>query len=83
MFFYLELELVLRNTISAKLQDIEELVKKKKKYSDFRPTRLSSDIFIDLTSTQPFFLLRLQPPYLKCAKEDSDSSRNSRWGSEI
>ena len=31
LFFYLELELVLRNTISAKLQDIEELVKKKKK----------------------------------------------------
>lgn len=28
LFFYLELELVLRNRISTKLQDIEKLVKK-------------------------------------------------------
>lgn len=71
----------MRNVIFAKLQDTEELVTF---YSDSVDLpKLSSDIFIDLTSTQPFFLLELQPPYLKCAKEDLDISRSSRWGREI
>lgn len=38
LFFYLEFELVLRNVISEKLQDIEELVKI---YSDFGPPQAS------------------------------------------
>lgn len=45
--------------------------------------KLCSDIFIDLTFTQPFFFLGLQPPYLKCVKEDWGIRRNCRWESEI
>ena len=78
-FFNLDLESVFKKCDFCKTA--EELVKF---YSDSLDLpKLSSDIFTDLTSTQPFSFLELQPPYLKCAKEDLDISRDSRWGSEI